>query len=174
MVQPRIYVASLSDYNAGRLHGAWIDAAQPSEEIWRAVHDLLARSPEPSAEEWAIHDYEGFAPLELGEWEDLDQVAAIARGIAARGVAFACWAHLLGPARWAAELDRFDDAFLGHYNNYAHWAQVYLEAMGIDQDEVVPGPLAPFVSVDLERLGHDLASEHLVVTTSDGLFVFEA
>ena len=28
---PRIYVASLSDYNAGRLHGEWIDADQGAE-----------------------------------------------------------------------------------------------------------------------------------------------
>src|SRR5207247_546543 len=117
MVQPRIYIASLSDYNAGRLHGVWIDAAQRSEEIWRAVHDLLARSPDPGAEEGAIHDYDGFAPLVLGEWEDLEQVAAIARGIATHGVAFACWADLLGSKRWASDLDRFDDAFLGRYND---------------------------------------------------------
>lgn len=30
---PRIYVASLSDYNAGTLHGKWIDADQSAEDI---------------------------------------------------------------------------------------------------------------------------------------------
>ena len=28
------------------------------------------------AEEWAIHDYEGFGALRLGEWESLERVAA--------------------------------------------------------------------------------------------------
>jgi hypothetical protein len=64
---PKIYVASLSDYNAGRLHGRWIDANQPTHGIWSDIGDMLAESPEPGAEEWAIHDYEGFWPLELSE-----------------------------------------------------------------------------------------------------------
>ena len=43
--QPRIYVASLADYNEGRLHGAWIDAAQDEDELERAVKEMLAQSP---------------------------------------------------------------------------------------------------------------------------------
>jgi hypothetical protein len=39
---PRIYVASLADYNAGRLHGSWLDAARnparsPSSEAAEAA-----------------------------------------------------------------------------------------------------------------------------------------
>jgi antirestriction protein len=64
-VRPAIYVASLNDYNSGILHGAWIDATLPREQIEREIADVLATSPtalltgEP-AEEWAIHDHEGF------------------------------------------------------------------------------------------------------------------
>lgn len=43
---PRIYVASLSDYNAGRLHGEWIDATQELDDIWAEIHAMLAKSPE--------------------------------------------------------------------------------------------------------------------------------
>src|SRR5436189_4774564 len=57
---PRIYAATLSDYNAGRLHGAWIDADQDPEELQAEIDAMLAKSAEPVAEEWAIHDYEGF------------------------------------------------------------------------------------------------------------------
>ena len=32
-LEPRIYVASLSDYNAGRLHGTWINASYGADEI---------------------------------------------------------------------------------------------------------------------------------------------
>ena len=39
---------------------------------------MLARSPMPGAEEWAIHDYEGFGPLRLGEYEDLGTISQIA------------------------------------------------------------------------------------------------
>lgn len=36
----------------------------------------------PSAEEWAIHDFEGFAGLIKGEYPDLDEVAALAEVLA--------------------------------------------------------------------------------------------
>jgi hypothetical protein len=46
---PRIYVASLSDYNAGRLLGRWIDADQPAEAIHEQIAQLLAESNQPIA-----------------------------------------------------------------------------------------------------------------------------
>lgn len=88
---PRIYVASLSDYNAGRLHGAWIDAVQEIDELHGAIADMLAGSSTGRAEEWAIHDYEGFGPVELSEYESLANVARLARGIAEHGPAYAAW-----------------------------------------------------------------------------------
>ncbi|MBA3067902.1 MAG: antirestriction protein ArdA, partial [Hyphomonas sp.] len=51
---PRIYVACLAAYNAGRLHGRWIDATTPNE-IRAEARAMLAASPEPGAEEHAIH-----------------------------------------------------------------------------------------------------------------------
>lgn len=86
-VPPRIYMASLSDYNAGRLHGAWVDADQDAEELDLAVARMLAASPEPGAEEWAIHDHEGFGPVDLSECESMETVALLARGIADHGLA---------------------------------------------------------------------------------------
>lgn len=56
---PRIYVACLASYNAGILHGRWIDATD-AEVIHEGIEDMLSESQEPIPEEWAIHDYEGF------------------------------------------------------------------------------------------------------------------
>jgi hypothetical protein len=53
----RIYVASLSDYNDGVLHGAWINADQEADELHGDVGAMLRESIQPWAEEWAIHDY---------------------------------------------------------------------------------------------------------------------
>lgn len=75
---PRIYVACLAAYNAGCLHGRWIDAAQDVEAIKREVRAMLAASPERDAEEWAIHDYEGFGELRLSEWEGFERVSELA------------------------------------------------------------------------------------------------
>ena len=52
----RIYVACLASYNAGILHGAWIDATQCIEAIHDQIAAMLAASQIEDAEEYAIHD----------------------------------------------------------------------------------------------------------------------
>jgi len=47
---PRIYVACLTAYNNGCLHGRWIEATTP-DEIREEVRAMLAASPLPDAEE---------------------------------------------------------------------------------------------------------------------------
>ncbi|MFF8629709.1 antirestriction protein ArdA [Streptomyces werraensis] len=83
-MSPRIYVASLSDYVAGYLHGEWIDADQDADDIHEAVQAMLKKSPVARkygdvAEEWAIHDYEGFADIEISEHDSFERVAALAK-----------------------------------------------------------------------------------------------
>src|SRR2546430_17246474 len=90
---PRIYVASLADYNAGRLLGQWIDANQPAEVIHQAIQAMLAESRELVAEDWAIHDYENFGSLRLSEFSDIASLAEAARLITEHGEVFA---ELLG------------------------------------------------------------------------------
>jgi hypothetical protein len=46
-ITPKIYVADLAAYNAGKLRGIWIDAAQEPDEIRAEVQAMLAGSPEP-------------------------------------------------------------------------------------------------------------------------------
>lgn len=44
--ESKVYVASLSDHNAGILHGAWIDVADLDEESFlAAVSAMLDKSP---------------------------------------------------------------------------------------------------------------------------------
>ena len=42
---PRIYVASLSDYNNGILHGTWIDADPDPDVMQDSIDQMLVRSP---------------------------------------------------------------------------------------------------------------------------------
>lgn len=74
----RIYVASLADYNSGRLHGVWIDVYDTStvDEILEEIDAMLKESTEPVAEEYAIHDYE--CPISISEYEDMDTIIRIA------------------------------------------------------------------------------------------------
>lgn len=75
---PRIYAACLASYNAGSLHGEWIDATD-ADEIREGIENMLSESRQPIAEEWAIHDYENFGGLRLSEYADLDKVAELGR-----------------------------------------------------------------------------------------------
>lgn len=170
---PRIYVASLSDYNAGRLHGEWIEADQPIEEIQAQVQAMLAASPEPIAEEWAIHDFEGFGPWQLGEYEDLAVVARIATGIAEHGEAFAAWAHTLEQPTLDG-LDGFEDAYHGSWSSLSDYAESLLEDLGVDVDALGPENLQPYVHFDLDAFARDLAMDLFVVDGRDGVHVFES
>jgi len=80
-VSPKVWIASLSDYNAGHLHGAWVEADQEADAIWEGVSEVLRTSRVPGAEEWAIFDYEGFGPLRLSEYETIERVSRLGRGI---------------------------------------------------------------------------------------------
>jgi antirestriction protein len=84
----RIYVASLSDYNNGILHGRWIDIDESSDvdDIHEQIAEMLRRSPAAEkygdvAEEWAIHDYDGFKGFNLGEYESLERIVDIAQAV---------------------------------------------------------------------------------------------
>ena len=77
-VEPRIYVASLSDYNNGHLHGRWIKAAQTPDRIYDEIHQMLATSPSPSAEEWVIHDHEGVASHDIAANESINTISRLA------------------------------------------------------------------------------------------------
>lgn len=165
---PRIYVASLADYNDGRLHGAWIDAVGEPEEIWQSVHDMLERSPTPGAEEWAIHDYENFGPLRLGEFESLDTISRIGLGMVKHGRSFAHWASIVGTSD-PDELDRFEDAFLGHFDSVEQYAEDLLDGIGIEAmlESAVPSSLQPYVKLDFELFARDLELSG-DVTSSEG------
>jgi antirestriction protein len=173
--QPRIYVASLADYNEGRLHGAWIDAAQDEDELGRCVKEMLARSPSPGAEEWAIHDYEGFGPLRLDEFESLADVAKIAKGIAQHGPAFAAWAAHVGTD--PETLEAFEDAYMGEWKSAVAFAEEMLDDMGHIEEIMrgVPEHLAPYVQIDYEGFVRDLvrSGELATLETPDGgIYVF--
>ena len=180
---PRIYVASLSDYNAGILHGRWIGADQAAEEIHEDIAGMLADSPTTRrygevAEEWAIHDYEGFGPVRLGEYERIEQVAALARGIVAHGDAFAAWWAMDPPSETDDdELESsFEEHYLGEYGSVEEYAEQMLEDLGIDVDDLpgVPEGIRPYVRVDVEAYARDLqmGGDISTVESTRGVYVF--
>jgi len=108
--RPAIYVACLSAYNNGRLHGAWINADRDEDEIREDIDFILSYSPEDNAEEWAIHDHQGFQGVSIGEYEDLEKLSEIAQAIAQHGRAFAIFCQHHGDE---ATVDKFLDRYRG-------------------------------------------------------------
>lgn len=55
---------------------------------------MLSRSPMAkiqACEEWAIHTYEGFKGITIGEYESIDRVVEIAQKLKEHGEAFAAY-----------------------------------------------------------------------------------
>jgi antirestriction protein len=122
----RIYVASLSDYNAGILHGVWIDIdGKDADAIQEEVNKMLAESPAAKkygdvAEEWAIHDYEGFPKLE--ESTDFETIAEMAELIEEHDGAF-----LVALENFSGDIEDAKQAVTENYagtaSSLAEWAE---------------------------------------------------
>ncbi|RUQ93073.1 antirestriction protein ArdA [Legionella septentrionalis] len=85
MDTPSIYVACLASYNKAILHGVWIDATQSEDDIMEEIWEMLDNSPEPNAEEYAIHDYEGFGSIKIHEYESISNIVEYASFIQEHG-----------------------------------------------------------------------------------------
>jgi antirestriction protein len=123
--QIKIYVADLAAYNSGHLHGAWIDATAELEDIQDQINAMLASSPVEGAEEYAIHDHEGFDGYRLGEYEGIEAAHEIALFIEEYpDFGGALLGHLgnLDDARKAAE-----ENYCGCHKSLADYAQELTE-----------------------------------------------
>lgn len=146
---PKIYVASLSDYNAGTLHGIWINLygrnagdirtmiglmlkASPTAQLhpcglcgWKSDihsaddHAYVSCAP---AEEYAIHDSDGFGPITIGEHEDIDAVVAMAQLIIQHGDAASCWLADNASEHVEDLEGAFNEAYLGEYASISAYA----------------------------------------------------
>lgn len=131
-VDPKIYVACLAAYNNGQLHGEWIDASQDADDIRTQIKTILAKSPQPLPEEWAVHDFEGFGGIDLGEWPDIELVSALAKLISEHGDAFAVWyQHHDGHYFDVIELEeKFLESWQGAFESETVFASQFLEGIG--------------------------------------------
>ena len=175
LTPPRIYVASLADYNDGRLHGAWLDVHGEPGELAEGVRAMLAASRLPGAEEWAIHDYEGFAPLRLGEHESLERIARIGQGIARHGEAFKHWTAIEGSARLDL-VERFEGAYRGHWQSVEAFAMDFWDDCGYAEIlDRIPEALRCYVRFDAEAFARDLELGGDITTSTgdDGVYIFD-
>jgi len=144
----RIYVADLSAYNGGRLHGVWINACDELEDIQDQINAMLKSSPEGDAEEYAIHDYEGFGACGVGEYECIEAVRAKAEFISEYPETAG---ELLN--HFGGSLDDAKRAAGENYNGCYKSLADYAEELTGDTSEI-PNHLASYI--DYERMGRDM------------------
>lgn len=163
----RIYVTDLAAYNNGKLHGVWIDATKDFEEIEVDVQAMLACSPEEDAEEYTIHDYEGFGGVDLSEYEGLESAHEIALLIEQYGnigaELLAHWCSDIGKAQKAME-----EYYQGEHTNLADYAQAFTE----DTSEI---PKHLELYIDYEKMSRDWEMSgdiYTIETAHDEVHVF--
>jgi antirestriction protein len=153
----RIYVADLAAYNAGYLHGVWIDATQELDDIQAEVSAMLKASPVADAEEYAIHDHEGFGDYSLGEYAGLEtahDVALFIEEFPEFGAALLGHFGDLDDAKKAAQ-----DSYCGSHSSLADYAQELTE-----ETTEIPESLRHYI--DYESMAHDM-------TLNGDVFAFE-
>jgi len=163
----RIYVADLAAYNNGKLHGVWINACDDKDDIQDQINKMLKQSPEGFAEEYAIHDYEGFGAYGLGEYEGIDTVHDIACFIEEHpelaGELLSHFGGHLDDAKKAVE-----ENYCGCYQSLADYAEELTE-----QSTEIPENLAFYI--DYERMGRDMdlgGDVYTIETSFDEVHIF--
>lgn len=151
---PKVWIACLASYNAGRLVGEWVDATDPDymhEATKRIAKAAIAEAKEAGEypvyfgepEEFAIHDYDGFGDLAstLGEYPNWETVATIGALIEEHGEPFIAW---VGTLDGGAELDEigehdFEDHYRGEWDSEEDFARNYVSECG--WEGVPAGPI---------------------------------
>lgn len=145
--RPAIYVACLASYNSGTLHGRWI-WAEDADEMRADTAAMLAASPEPGAEEWAIHDHAGFEGARIKEYQSFESVAEIAAFIEERG---ALGAKVL--EHFGQDLEDARKAFEDYRGEYESLAE-YAEELTAECGPAVPENLRHYI--DYAAMGRDM------------------
>jgi len=130
---PRIYVACLASYNNGCLFGRWIEVSEDEAALRSEVAAMLRASPEPAAEEHAIHDFENFEGCEVREYESFSHVVALAQFAGEHGAlggeVLSYYGGDLEDARTALE-----DRYAGAYASLEDFAEAIGRDMALSGD----------------------------------------
>lgn len=160
---PRIYVACLASYTAGHLFGEWFDVDCDAEDLQAQIATMLADSPIPNAEEWAIHDHEGFTGWTVDEYTPIPDVCQVAELFSEHGAAF------------GAALSAFDSVdcaisamehYCGAFDSAADYAEEFAEGCG----ELCDVPQAIKWCIDWERYAASLCLTEIRIGSEVHLF----
>lgn len=167
----RIYVACLASYNNAVLHGTWIDVTgKLTEELQDEVNAMLASSPTPGAEEFAIHDYEGFGKISLNEYEPLATVVQLAELLDEHGEAFEVAYDY--QSNLEDTVSMCTEAYCGCWRSVKEYVENYIEDTGMLKD--VPDFAARYF--DFDSYAHDLecGGDIIALEGREGVHIFNS
>ncbi|MBD2438862.1 antirestriction protein ArdA [Nostoc sp. FACHB-110] len=150
---PQIYVACLSAYNAGMLHGMWIDCTQDVEAIREDIEWILSWSPcrdDEACEEYAIHDYQNWYGIYISEYDDLEKLAELAQALSEHGAAYAAYYQYDSSE---ANVEDFYERYYGEYESEEDFVYEQLEQQGVIQKMEEMGLLS--IYIDLKAIARD-------------------
>jgi antirestriction protein len=167
----KIYVASLADYNAGILHGAWIDLdGKDAEDVNAEITEMLRGSSMSNAEEWAIHDSDDFDGITINEYATVADLVALSAAVEKHGQVLLDVLEYLGGLSYLEEaVGNVEDDYAGTYQDEAEFAEEFTR----DTDGLrgVPDHIAFYI--DWERMGNELTtSDFFTVPAGRGIHVF--
>jgi len=132
---PEIYIVCLASYHDGNIHGAWINAMQPVEDILKQIAimqdegyypnpDILSEGYSPDPDTYEIHCHKGFYNVKIYVNDDLENVRAYALFIAQYGE---LGAELISNNNGNLEkAKRFmNECYLGEYENPETFAEEF-------------------------------------------------
>lgn len=135
---PSIYVASLADYTNGHLHGVWIDLDVHCDidDVHNIVQKMLDNSLAVAyghvevAEEYAIHDFDGFEGFDVHESLPVADAVVIGEAIEEYGSSFAWFLNgRHGRETVAESVENFQDRHVGTWNSLEDYAWEQFEEL---------------------------------------------
>jgi antirestriction protein len=166
--EPKIYVADLAAYTNGKLHGVWINALEELDEILENIKEMLVTSPEEHADEYAIHDYEGFDGCSLSEYQSIESVREIAIFLDENpdlgGELLSYFNNDIKQAKNATE-----DNYQGCYDSLADYAQVITE-----DSTSIPSHLNYYINYERMARDMEMSGEIFMIKRNRSVHIFLA
>jgi antirestriction protein len=152
---PRVYLACLASYNAGILHGRWIEL-DGTEDLEEGLLEMRSSSPANDADEWAVHDHEHCG--HLGEYPGLQRLKMLEEAFKHAEAEGLDWELLCAFCDHAGhELEPqsvtlFHDSFTGSGFSLVDWCRQFFEETG--EIERIPEHLRHYI--DYQAYARDL------------------
>lgn len=170
----RIYVACLAAYNNGFLHGKWIDCeGKDLDTLQDEVNEILKNSPVAKlygeiAEEWAIHDFEGFGNYRIEEYTRLESIVEIAEAVNNNSYDLELITGVMDYMGHgvAHAVEYIEENYQGEFKDLIEYAWNWLEETG--EWDQIPKHLQGYFDIQAYARNLDLNGEMFTVDAPNG------